>query len=116
LHTTPFDPLGVAHTMAQTGPIPPPGSKQRFRSGKPQQSPFAAHVPRSVTHPPAPPAPLTPPVPAQTEEGAHALTPFGWPFVVSWAQQPVEHVAFDTQSGAHVPKPLPKSTQWVLLG
>lgn len=116
LHTTPFDPLGVEHTIAHTGPIPPPGSKHRFESGKPQQSPFATQVPRSATHPLAPPAPVDPPVPEQREAGAHALEPLGCPFVVSSAQQPVAHDAFETQSGAHVPAPVPKLTQCTLAG
>jgi hypothetical protein len=116
LHWTPFGPLGVAHTMAHTGPMPPPGSKQRFRSGKPQQSPFAAQVPRSETHPLEPPAPVTPPVPAQMAAGAHALDPLGCPFVVSSAQHPVAHDALETQSGVHVPEPVPKLTQCTLAG
>jgi len=122
LQTTPFGPLGVAHTIAQTGPIPLPGSKQRFCSGKPQQSPFAAQVSMSPTHPPLPPAPPppappVPPVPLlQMVDGAQAFDPFGWPLVVSSAQHPVVQSAFDAQRGAQVPLPVPKFTQCAAAG
>jgi hypothetical protein len=124
LQTTPFGPLGVAQTIAQTGPIPLPGSKQRFWSGKPQQSPFWVHVSISPTHPPlpavppppAPPAPPVPPVPLQMVDGAQAFEPFGCPLVVSSAQHPVVQSAFDAQRGAQVPLPLPKFTQCAAAG
>jgi hypothetical protein len=128
LQTTPFGPLGVAHTIAQTAPIPLPGSKHRFWSGKPQQSPFAVQVPISPTHPPLPPAlpalppaplppaPPVPPLPLQIVEGAHAIDPFGCPLVVSSAQHPVVQSAFDVQSGAQVPVPVPKFTQCAAAG
>jgi len=96
--------------------MPLPGSKQRFRSGKPQQSPFTAQVPSSGTQPTAPPVPVAPPLPEQMVAGAHALDPFGCPFVVSSAQQPVAHCVLETQSGAHVPTPVPKLTQCTLAG